>query len=322
MTDAGEESNCVHTIAFHLEFTQEELRMVFRVKRLAHLALAVLLVASACGPATSPTAAPLQELTLATTTSTADSGLLDAILPVFEQANGIKVNVIAVGTGQALKLGEDGNADVVLVHARAREDQFVADGWGIARHDVMYNDFILVGPAQDPAGIKETALATDALKAIAGRSATFASRGDESGTHTKEKDLWQKAGIAPQGDWYKSLGQGMGDTLVFANETGAYTLADRGTYLAMQDKLPNLAILVGGTSIAENQDKSLLNPYGVIAVNPAKHPHVKRDLAEKLIAWITSAETQALIGDYGVDKYGQPLFYPNAAAAQSTGSSR
>jgi tungstate transport system substrate-binding protein len=276
--------------------------------------LVVILSASACGPAAAPTAAPPpQEMILATTTSTADSGLLEAILPVFEKANNVKVKVVAVGTGQALKLGQDGNADVVLVHARAQEDQFVADGWGVDRRDVMYNDFILIGPKQDPAGIKGLTTAAEALQAIANKQATFASRGDNSGTHTKEKDLWKKAGLEPKGDWYKSLGQGMGDTLIFANEKGAYTIADRGTYLSMKDKLPNLTVLVGGASIKENSDQSLLNPYGVIAVNPARYPHVKLALAQKFMIWLTAVETQKLIGQYGVDKFGQPLFYPDSA---------
>ena len=287
------------------------------IRHLYLLGLAVMLIASACGPAATaatPTpATPPQEMILATTTSTADSGLLEAILPVFEKANNVKVKVVAVGTGQALKLGQDGNADVVLVHARAQEDQFVAAGWGVERRDVMYNDFILVGPPQDPAGSKGLSTAAAALQAIANKQATFASRGDNSGTHSKEKELWKQAGLEPKGDWYKSLGQGMGDTLVFANEKGAYTLADRGTYLSMKDKLPNLTVLVGGASIKENSDQSLLNPYGVIAVNPAKYPSVKFALAQKFSAWLTSVETQKLIGQYGVARFGQPLFYPDSA---------
>lgn len=276
------------------------------------LRLAVLLIASACSLA-APAATPeAQEMILATTTSTYDSGLLDAILPGFERAYGVRVKVVAVGTGQALKLGQDGNADVVLVHARAQEDQFVAEGWGVDRRDVMYNDFVLVGPRQDPLRIKGMATAADAFKAIAARQAAFASRGDKSGTHAKEKSIWKQAGIEPQGNWYNSLGQGMGDALIFANEKLAYTITDRGTYLSMRDKLSNLAIMVGGDSIAQNTDKSLLNPYGVIAVNPARHPHVKFDLAEKFIDWITSPETQNRIGGYGADKFGQPLFYPGA----------
>jgi tungstate transport system substrate-binding protein len=288
--------------------------MKFPAKHLYLLGLVVILSASACGPAAAPTAAPPpQEMILATTTSTADSGLLEAILPVFEKANNVKVKVVAVGTGQALKLGQDGNADMVLVHARAQEDQFVAAGWGVDRRDVMYNDFILVGPKQDPAGIKGLTTAAEALQAIANKQAAFASRGDNSGTHTKEKDLWKKADLEPKGDWYKSLGQGMGDTLIFANEKEAYTIADRGTYLSMKDKLPNLTVLVGGASIKENSDQSLLNPYGVIAVNPARYPHVKFALAQKFMAWLTAVETQKLIGQYGVDKFGQPLFYPDSA---------
>jgi tungstate transport system substrate-binding protein len=289
--------------------------MKFTTKHLSMLGLMAMLIASACTQVATPAPTavpPAQEMILATTTSTADSGLLDFILPSFEKANNVKVKVVAVGTGQALKLGQDGNADVVLVHARAQEDQFVADGYGVDRRDVMYNDFIIVGPTQDPAGIKGMTSAADAFKAISSKQAVFASRGDNSGTHTKEKDIWKKAGIDPKGDWYKSLGQGMGDTLIFSNEKGAYTLADRGTYLSMKSKLPNLTVLVGGSSIKDNSDQTLLNPYGVIAVNPAKYPKVKYDLATKFINWITSPETQKLIGSYGVDKFGQSLFYPNA----------
>jgi tungstate transport system substrate-binding protein len=176
----------------------------------------------------------------------------------------------------------------------------------------MYNDFIIVGPSDDPAGIKGQAKATDAFKAIADRQATFDARGDNSGTSTKELSIWASIDISPtsQVDWYKSLGQGMGETLITANEQRAYTLSDRGTYLSMRDKLPNLAVLVGGATINENKDKALLNPYGVIPVNPAKHQGIKAELAEQFAAWITSPETQALIGAYGKDKFGQPLFYP------------
>lgn len=250
-------------------------------------------------------------LRLATTTSTDDSGLLDAILPGFEAKYNARVDVVAVGTGQAIALGEAGDADVILVHARSREDEFVAAGHGIERSDVMYNDFVIVGPTADPAGISGMDLAADALTAIAGSGATFASRGDDSGTHTKEKSLWTAAGLSadPEGDWYKSLGQGMGDTLRFANESEAYTLTDRGTFLAMRDSLPNLTILVGGESIAGNADPTLFNPYGVIPVNPDKG-NINNELAQQFVTWLISPETQAEIAKFGLDTYGQPLFYP------------
>src|SRR5574337_356534 len=211
-----------------------------------------------------PTAVPQKTLRLATTTSTYDSGLLDAILPDFESRYNAKVEVIAVGTGQALELGTNGDVDVVLVHARAREDEFVANGDGINRLDVMYNDFIIVGPKDDPAGIRGLELAKDALAKIAEARAGFASRGDDSGTATKEKSLWTAANITPDSasGWYFSLGQGMGETLNFANEKPAYTLTDRGTWLSQKDNLPNLDVMVGGSTIDDNKDKSLYNPYG------------------------------------------------------------
>jgi tungstate transport system substrate-binding protein len=252
-------------------------------------------------------------LRLATTTSTYDSGLLDAILPDFEEHYNAQVDVIAVGTGQAITLGESGDVDVILVHARAREDAFVEAGHGTERSDVMYNDFIIVGPSSDPAGIRGTALASDALTAIANAEATWASRGDDSGTHTKEKSLWAAAGIdlGAVGEWYKSLGQGMGDTLNFANESEAYTMTDRGTFLALGENLPNLVVMVGGNSIDENEDATLYNPYGVIPVNPDKG-NINLELAESFAAWLTSVPTQQLIAEYGVDVYGQPLFYPDS----------
>jgi tungstate transport system substrate-binding protein len=276
--------------------------------------------ATAAGAAAPTSAGPAaagerQVLRLATTTSTADSGLLEAILPDFEQQHNAKVEVVAVGTGQALKLGENGDADVVLVHARAREDQFVAAGFGLNRRDVMYNDFIIVGPSADPAGIKDMTTAADALRAIAATGSTFASRGDDSGTHTKEISLWASIGMTPTAELggYKSLGQGMGETLITANEQQAYTLADRGTYLAMHDRLPELALLVGGDSIELNKDRALLNPYGVIPVNPAKHPGINAALAEQFAAWMVSPEAQASIGAFGKDQFGQPLFFPGKA---------
>lgn len=272
----------------------------------------LVLFLTACG---SPEA---EVLRLATTTSTNDSGLLEAILPDFEGKNNAQVNVVAVGTGEAITLGEAGDADVILVHARSREDDFVAAGHGRQRYDVMYNDFVLVGPTADPAQVNGMPLAQDALAAISAVSATFASRGDDSGTHTKENALWTAAGITPDTNsgWYKSLGQGMGDTLVFANETGAYTLSDRATFLANQGNLPNLTILVGGSSIADNADPALLNPYGVIPVNPDKG-NINEALAQEFVDWLTSAETQEMIGDFGMEQFGQPLFYPDSEAWQN-----
>jgi tungstate transport system substrate-binding protein len=274
--------------------------------------ICLLLLLVACG------SGEPEVLRLATTTSTDDSGLLAAILPDFEEANNAQVNVVAVGTGQAIALGEAGDADVILVHARSREDDFVAAGHGTARYDVMYNDFVLVGPTADPAGVGGMTVVGDALAAIAGAEALFASRGDDSGTHTKELALWEVAGLGvdANNEWYSSLGQGMGDTLVFANEAGAYTLTDRATFLATQANLPNLAILVGGDSIADNQDPNLLNPYGVIPVNPDKG-NINEALAQQFVEWLTSLETQELIAAFGVEQFGQPLFYPDSEAWRS-----
>ena len=254
-------------------------------------------------------------LRLATTTSTADSGLLEAILPAFEEEANARVDVVAVGTGQAIAIGEAGDADVLLVHARAREDAFMEAGHGIARYDVMYNDFILVGPTADPAGTVGMGTAAEALTAIATAEAPFVSRGDDSGTHTKELSLWTAANLTPDPasmSWYQAIGQGMGDTLTFANETAAYTLTDRATYLAMRENLPNLVIVVGGESIAENGDSKLLNPYGVIIVNPDKG-NINDELAAEFAEWLTSPETQAAIAQFGVEAFGQPLFYPDAS---------
>ncbi|MBC7257998.1 MAG: extracellular solute-binding protein [Chloroflexi bacterium] len=271
------------------------------------IVLAILLALHGCGAATPP-----QKLVLATTTSTADSGLLDFLLPDFEAKYNCDVQIIAVGTGQALAIAAKGDADVVLVHARAQEEAFVANGDGVSRRDVMYNDFILVGPRSDPARVGGSATAAEAFARIAQAQAPFASRGDGSGTEAKEKAIWRAAGITPDpaSGWYFSLGQGMGDTLLFAGEKGAYTLADRGTYLSMRDKL-NLAIFVGGETPDKNPDPTLRNPYGVIAVNPAKHPNVKHDLAMKFVDWLTSAETQARLLEFTIA--GQPLFYPDSA---------
>lgn len=257
-----------------------------------------------------PTAAPAEEgerLILATTTSTQDSGLLDVILPDFEKQAGVPVEVIAVGTGQAIELGEAGDADVLLVHARSREDAFMADGHGVRREDVMYNDFIIVGPASDPAGVAGMTDAAAALTQIAEAQAKFISRGDDSGTHTKELSVWKAAGIEPAGDWYISAGQGMGEVLTMADEQEAYALSDRATYLARTLEGTDLQILVEG-------DKVLFNPYGVIAVNPDKSPEIKNELANQFIDWIISVPTQEMIGQFGVEEFGAPLFTPDSAA--------
>jgi len=250
-------------------------------------------------------AEPPGRLVLATTTSTRDSGLLDYILPDFQAKYNARVEVIAVGTGQALELGKNGDADVLLVHARAKEDGFVADGNGVNRQDVMYNDFIIVGPPGDPAGIRGMTDAAAAFAKLAQTGNRFISRGDDSGTHTKEKAVWKAANIEPKGDWYISAGQGMGAVLTMANEQLAYTLSDRATYLARTKEGIDLVILVEG-------DPVLFNPYGVIAVNPAKHPDVNYDLAKKFIEWITSVETQKLISSFGVKEFGQSLFTPDS----------
>ena len=254
-------------------------------------------------------------LRLATTTSTADSGLLAFILPDFEKQYNCSVDVVAVGTGQSLELGRRGDADVVLVHSRKGEDQFVADGFARERFDVMYNDFIVLGPKEDPARVRGLALGREAFKAIMDAGQPFASRGDKSGTHTKELSVWGALGVTPGAGlkWYNSLGQGMGEVLLFAEDQKAYTLTDRGTYLSMVDKLPGLEILVGGRNLAENKDKILLNPYGVLAVSPDKYPQTNFDLAIKFVAWICSVETQKKIGGFGADRFGQPLFYPDSA---------
>lgn len=245
-------------------------------------------------------------LVLATTTSTQDSGLLDYLLPMFEQEFNTKVDVIAVGTGQALQIGKDGNADVLLVHARAQEDAFMEAGDGSRREDVMYNDFVIVGPESDPAKISDSETAVDAFKKIAEAKATFISRGDKSGTNTKELGIWKKAEITSEGDWYVSAGQGMGEVLTMANEQQAYTLSDRATYLARTKTGIDLKILLEGP-------KDLLNPYGVIAVNPSKGPQINSDLATKFIDWIISVPVQEKIAEFGKEEFGQSLFNPSSA---------
>ena len=243
-----------------------------------------------------------ERIKLATTTSTDNSGLLEALLPPFEKRFGVRVDVIAVGTGKALKLGENGDVDAVLVHAREAEDCFVADGFGVNRRDVMYNDFVLIGPRTDPAGISGLPDVVAALIAISEKGAPFFSRGDDSGTHKKEKALWKAAGIVPEGSWYLENGQGMGPTLLMADEKRGYTLTDRGTFLAYRGKV-ELVVLSEG-------DRRLFNPYGIIAVDPARHPHAQYVLAMALIGWVTSQEGQQIIADFKVGD--ESLFHPMA----------
>lgn len=258
---------------------------------------------------------PPGRLVLATTTSTENSGLLAYILPDFETKYNARVEVIAVGTGQALELGKNGDADVVLVHARAKEDAFVAEGYGVNRQDVMYNDFIIVGPPDDPAGVRGMTDVAASFARLAESGSPFISRGDDSGTHTKEKAIWAKAGIEPEGDWYISAGQGMGAILTMADEQLSYTLSDRATYLARTLEGIDLVILVEG-------DPMLFNPYGVIAVNPELHPNVNYGLATQFIEWFTSVETQKLIGGFGVAEFGQPLFVPDSEPWRAAAESR
>ena len=261
-----------------------------------------------------------QVLRLGTTTSTYDSGLLDEILPTFEAEHGVRVDVIAVGTGQALALGKRGDADVILVHAESKEQAFVDEGYGLARLPVMLNDFILVGPSDDPAKIAGVARAAAALGRIAGAGAPFASRGDDSGTHSRERALWQAAGLVPdtEAGWYLSLGQGMAATLQLADQVGAYTLTDRGTFMAQRAQLQELEVMVGGHSITENLDPALMNPYSIIPVNPARSDGIQADVAQNFIDWLLSLETQERIAVFGVKQYGQPLFFPDSERWRSS----
>src|SRR5262247_3423974 len=255
--------------------------------------------------AAGPVGARDKSIVVASTTSTQDSGLFGHILPLFKAKTGIDVKVVAQGTGQALDTGRRGDADVLFVHAKAQEEKFVADGFGVKRYPVMYNDFVLIGPKSDPAGIKGMTDVAEALKAIKSKSAPFISRGDRSGTHIAELDLWKAAGIdigEEKGPWYKEIGQGMGAALNTASAVNAYVLADRGTWLSFKNR-GDLDILVAG-------DKRLFNQYGVILVNPEKHPHVKRELGQAFIDWLISPEGQKNIADYKVG--GEQLFFPNA----------
>lgn len=241
-----------------------------------------------------------KEITLATTTSTQDSGLLDVLIPAFEKKfdNKVKVKVVAVGTGQAIQLGKDGNADVLLVHSRKSEDQFIAEGFGVNAWDVMYNQFFVVGPKNDPAKIASAKDSVEAFTKIANSKAKFISRGDDSGTHKKELTLWEKANVKPAGSWYVSSGQGMGETLRMAEETGGYTLVDEATYLTNKT---DLEVLFKG-------DKGLFNPYGVILVKSTQKPNASNEL----IKFLVSPEGQKVIADFGKDKYGKSIFVPDA----------
>lgn len=250
------------------------------------------------------------ELILATTTSTRDSGLLDVLLPIFEAQSGIKVKMVAVGTGAALKMGEEGNADVLLVHAPKSEMDLMNNGFGKDRLLVMHNDFVIVGPASDPAGIKGMATAKEAFAKVAALKATFVTRGDDSGTNKAELTIWKSAEISPESKWYVSTGQGMGDTLRVASEKDGYTLTDRATYLALKDTL-SLDILVEG-------ERALLNIYHVITINPEKWPLVNYDGALAFANFLVSAETQTKIGEFGVSEYDQPLFISDAGKAEDT----
>ena len=270
--------------------------------RLAVLLIALLTsVGSAIGQS--------KHVILATTTSTQDSGLLDVLVPLFEQQTGYMVKTIAVGTGQSLALGDRGDADVVLVHAPQLEREYETKGTLINRRLVMHNDFVLVGPKTDPAQVKGLQTAAQALQRIASRALPFVSRGDNSGTHNMERSLWRLAGVEPQGTWYLESGQGMGATLMIATEKGAYTLTDRATYLALQRRL-DLEILLAG-------DAPLLNVYHVMEVNPAGHPRVNAPGGKAFADFMVSPQTQAVIRTYGVEKYGQPLFFPDAGKPES-----
>ena len=245
---------------------------------------------------------------LSTTTSTQDSGLLDVLVPLFERQTGYTVKTIAVGTGQALALAGRGEADVVLAHAPALEKKYIADGKMLNRRLVMYNDFVIIGPAEDPAKIKGMAKVVDAMKAIAATGARFVSRGDNSGTHNLEKELWKLAGVEPQTGWYIESGQGMGATLGIADDRKAYTLTDRGTYLAFQKRV-RLPILL-------EKDRPLLNLYSVMEVNPANGPKVNTAGGKAFADFMVSADVQTMIKTFGVDKYGQPLFVPVAGTKE------
>jgi tungstate transport system substrate-binding protein len=268
------------------------------------------LLAAGLGLTFGPAAAQDQYITVASTTSTENSGLFGELLPKFQDQTGIEVRVVAVGTGQAIKLAENGDADVLFVHHQPSEEKFVADGFGVERHEVMYNDFVIVGPAANPAGIKGSKDVVAALGRIAAAAAPFASRGDDSGTHKAELALWDEAGIDvadASGTWYRETGSGMGPTLNTAAGMDAYALTDRGTWLSFENR-QNLEIVVEG-------DPRLFNQYGIILVNPEKHPHVKAELGQTFIDWVLSDDGQEAIGAFEIN--GQQAFFPNAKRGES-----
>jgi tungstate transport system substrate-binding protein len=268
-----------------------------------HLVVAVALVAAVFTPHPAP--AQDKSIVVASTTSTQDSGLFQYLLPLFKKKTGVDVKVVAQGTGQALDTGRRGDADVVFVHARSEELKFLAEGQGVKRHPVMYNDFVLIGSKADPAGIKGMKDVGAAFQAIKARQATFISRGDRSGTHVAELQLWKDSGIdidKDRGSWYKSIGQGMGTALNIAGAANGYVLSDRGTWIHFKNK-GDLQILVEG-------DKRMFNQYGITLVNPEKHPNVKKELGQQFIDYLVSPEGQKDIADYKID--GEPLFHPNA----------
>ena len=259
---------------------------------------------------TLPASATERFITVASTTSTQNSGLYEHILPNFTTRTGIAVRIVAVGTGQAIKLARNGDADVLFVHHKASEERFVADGFGVERFDVMYNDFVLVGPKADPAGVRDAADTSDALARIAAANSPFTSRGDNSGTHKKERELWQVAEVdvsMQSGSWYRETGSGMGATLNTAAGMDAYALTDRATWFKFKNR--------GTLEILAEDDERMFNQYGVILVNPARHPHIKHDLGQAFIDWLLSKDGQSAIGAYRLE--GQQAFFPNAAAGGS-----
>jgi len=279
---------------------QAPLFRAMRVKKPGYVVVVLALVALQGGCKEESSSQQTRTIRLATTTSTENSGLLDVLLPAFQNDTGIEVHVMPMGTGKALRIARDGNCDVVLVHDPKAEAKFVAEGFGVNRRLVMYNDFVILGPASDPAGVKGMKSAVEAMAKIAAAKSIFISRGDNSGTHNKEKVLWQAAGLEPAGRWYRSVGRGMGETLGMADQMKACVLVDRATFIKFRGKI-DLIVLVEG-------DKRLHNPYGVIAVNPTKHPHVSYDDAARFIDFLTCDKGRKIIGDYRLQ--GETLFHP------------